>query len=356
MALKQMMAIRMEMPAMHPRMRFLAMHAKLTAEFKPNKPLNAQYYLDKFTNLNSIDGRGWASYRTEFEDCIEHLEGMNQSVPITNILNCITRTLKHPNLAPEVHALIMVMKMDTENQAAGALPPVIPRWRSTLMNCSTIIGTSPHWDVLSHSATDKTKIKANVAKAKINANVAVVDNQCIRCGRHGHKAKECTSKKCSVCHASIEGARHDVRKCTPDSAPQGGGRAQGGGHDQSGRGGRGGRDSTRGGRGGGRSADNRSYYGPSNGGRGDMSRIVSTSSNAYNSDSSNPKHGRDQQQYAKDDTVFMAAKMASAMWAQYKDDDDNDRRGRSSKDAVNEDEDLEFIRAALAKKRKYDGN
>jgi hypothetical protein len=87
-----------------------------------------------------------------------------------------------------------------------------------------------------------------------------------------------------------------------------------------------------------------------------MSRIVSTSSNAYNSDSSNPKHGRDQQQYAKDDTVFMAAKMASAMWAQYKDDDDNDRRGRSSKDAVNEDEDLEFIRAALAKKRKYDGN
>jgi hypothetical protein len=342
----------MEMHAAESRARFLAMYAKLTSEFKPNKPLNAQYYLDKFNNLNSIDGRGWATYRTEFEDCIEHLEGMNQPVPIANILNCITRTLKHPNLAPEVHALIMLMKADIENQAAGAAPPAIPRWRTTLMNCSTIIGTSPHWDVLTNSATDKAKAKANVAKANnVKANIVVTENQCLRCGRDGHRAKDCASRKCGICHAPIpNGAKHDVRKCTQEhTTPQGGGRPQGGGFDQSGRGGRGGRDSTRGGRGGGRS---------SNSGRGETGRTVSTGTtgNASTGDSSNPKRRRDQESDAKDDTVYMAAKMASAMLAQYKSDTDNDKRGQSSKDSPDEQDDLEILRAALAKKRKYDGN
>jgi hypothetical protein len=52
----------------------------------------------------------------------------------------------------------------------------------------------------------------------------------------------------------------------------------------------------------------------------------------------------------------MAAKMASAMLAQYKSDTDNDKRGQSSKDSPDEQDDLEILRAALAKKRKYDGN
>ncbi len=347
MAAKQMITIRTEMHGHDLRTKFLATYNKLVTEFKPNKPLNAQYHLDKLTNLNSVDGRGWATYRAEFENSIEQLEGMNQYVPIANILNLITRTLRHPNLQSDVHDLIMTMKTDTENLAnAGVALPAIPRWRTTFMNCSTIIGTSPHWDILMTNV-DKNKIKENVT---LKANVVISDSACIRCGREGHRAKDCYSTRCSICRIAIlDQAKHNASKCVPATLSQGGGRPQGGARGRGGgrygdRGGRFDRSNgrgNRGGRGDGRSAG-RSYYEPQITGR-------------ESSSSSEMKREREIEDTANDATVYMAAKIASAMWSQM--DENKKSSGHSSKDVedISTENDEEFMRAALlVKKRKFD--
>jgi hypothetical protein len=239
---------------------FLRAFNGIKTQFKPDKPVNAQHYMDRLNALRSDDGRGWSMYSTDFQECMDALIQMGQTPSIGNAQSYITTSFRHTKLMHYVTAFIVANNADV----LAGLNPDPPRWRILLEDVALQINAAASFDIVSDA-------QAFVDVTHGGKNGAVHTPFCYRCWRAGHHASVCTSYSCAGCNAKlITGVYHD--SSTPVHVKPrmnnggGGGGANGGG---AGRGG-GGAGRGAGGRGG-RGGSDGAPRGPDRGGRGGRS-------------------------------------------------------------------------------------
>jgi hypothetical protein len=124
---------------------FLRAFNGISAVFKPNKPVNAQYYMDRLNALRSDDGRGWSMYSADFQECMDALIEMGQTPSIGNAQSYLTNSFRHVKL---MHFLTALITANNADVLAG-LNPDPPRWRIFLEDVTLQINASASFDILS---------------------------------------------------------------------------------------------------------------------------------------------------------------------------------------------------------------
>jgi hypothetical protein len=227
----------------------------LETVFRPNKPSDAQMYTDRLNNLRSDDGRGWAMYMGDFNECITELFAMGQPPNVGNIQSFISHSFGHTKL---MHFLTQLISENAADHALGA-PPLVPRWRVFFANVTTQINANNSFDIIN----DAQAYNAVVPGRKDAPRPLF----CFRCWRVGHQLTACEATSCAGCGDRFAvNAFHETRNSKHArpaflGAPRDNGARGPGGRD--GRGGGGGRSGHRGGRG---------WRGGRGGGRGDGHR------------------------------------------------------------------------------------
>jgi hypothetical protein len=250
----------------------------LAAIYRPNKPVNAQIYMDRLHALRSDDGRGWAMYHSDFLECMDALIDMGQEPSVGNAQSYLTVSFRHIKLMHFLTSLITTNNADV----AAAVFPVVPRWRTFLEEVTLQINASATFDIVAD-------VQA-FADSTTNGG-APRPPFCYRCWRLGHTIATCMSTSCAGCGATFAiGEFHETRNAqhVKPNGVAGAGNGGGGGRGSIyGPGGRGGRDGGRGGRGG---RDGGRGRGGRDGGRGRGGRISDNNKRPHDYESGGKHH------------------------------------------------------------------
>jgi hypothetical protein len=105
--------------------------------------------LAKLSVADFHDGRGLELNIAEFFEAYDHLLVMNQA-PVSQLMQKYVgqALLLFPCFMTKLGALRLSNAADDIAIAAGAAPPVVPRWRTMLDECIAHIRSYPSWDHL----------------------------------------------------------------------------------------------------------------------------------------------------------------------------------------------------------------
>ena len=180
---------------------YAAIVTALNSFFKPDRAEDAEALREELKTLRDTDGRGFGVYRANVLRLWRQMDAI-QLPPLPREMRLILRDgVNNPNLSE--------VKKDYLRSSGQAVPGPIT-WETFLDTCLETVNCDSSWDVLSKPLAARNAVVHQSAPP-------TADLKCPRCGRPGHRGKDCHATVCSRCKEQLPPGYHKCSKVTAAS-------------------------------------------------------------------------------------------------------------------------------------------